>query len=56
MKVQVTTVLAHPRNPMVKLLPCEARKDLLIQELGEVNYAHAVQQGWFVETGELDDQ
>ena len=49
-RVKILTLLAHPRNPRV-LLPkgSECSKASLLIDLGEINYAHALKEGWIEE-------
>lgn len=49
LKVKVLTVLTHPNNKHMKLALGEYNKEVLIRELGEINYNFAIKEGWIEE-------
>lgn len=48
-KIKVLTVLSHPNNCHMKLLPGEYDKEILIRDLGQINYDFAIKEGWIKE-------
>ena len=52
-RVKILTLLAHPRNPRVLLSKGSAcSKSALLTDLGAVNYAYALKEGWIEELPE----
>lgn len=52
MLVKTTRTLRHPFNKNAVLTPGKCGKDVLIQDLGQINYDFAVEKGWVVELEE----
>ncbi len=49
MKVIITKILTHPFNQRIRLVPCETTRELIIQDIGQMNYDFAIKEGWIIE-------